>query len=524
MTSSRSHLRLTCCALFWLLTLNHIQAAALTKILDNGSDSERINIVVLSEGYTAADLSSFQTDAQNILNEIFGEEPFTTYKPYFNAYTLAVESSESGADRPSLNTYVDTAFDATFETSGISQLLTVNSSKVYTTLNAHYSSYDIVLVLVNSDIYGGSGGTFAIASLHPNAGEIMEHETGHSFGNLADEYDTYYAAYTPQEMPNNTQETNRAAIKWRDWIEGATPIPTPENSATYGNTVGLFEGSMYRTSGWYRPHYNSKMKSLGRPWGQVNVQQLVLEIYNLIPPFQSQTPLSPSLSVNTIETLNFSAVGLLQPNGHELTIQWLKDDVVIPGENSSSLSIASTEFGEGSHTLTLRVSDPTDMVRTDPSDLLSKTFTWLLNLSNQSAFDQWLLAYTSLSPQDQDAQADPDGDGLANLWEYVYSDPSVTLSLSPETNDASMLLPQASQNESGQLVLTLTLPDSLPSDITITIEGSEDLSSWSQLSQGTDYTVSSDAPNANGNGTSNVRYTILDTSQDWFIRAVATEI
>ncbi|MFP6883697.1 MAG: hypothetical protein VCA40_04650, partial [Roseibacillus sp.] len=68
---------------------------------------------------------------------------------------------------------------------------------------------------------------------------------------------------------------------------------------------------------------------------------------------------------------------------------------------------------------------------------------------------------------------DSDGDGIANLFEYAYSYASP--GMRPDTHDASALLPTASVSGSDQLVLQLQRADSLPPNITLTIEGSDDL-------------------------------------------------
>ena len=96
----------------------------------------------------------------------------------------------------------------------------------------------------------------------------MLHELGHSFGLLADEYSTSASfigcdnSIEPPEV-NVTRESTRDAIKWSHWIEPDTPVPaTPAT----GGVVSAYEGAKYCTSGLYRPTYDSKMRTLGRPF------------------------------------------------------------------------------------------------------------------------------------------------------------------------------------------------------------------------------------------------------------------
>ena len=79
-----------------------------------------------------------------------------------------------------------------------------------------------------------------ITSVNSSSREIVLHESGHTFGALADEYSDPYPGWITAEYPNVTAQTNRPLIKWTSWILGTTPIPTPGTSA-YTSLVGLFE-------------------------------------------------------------------------------------------------------------------------------------------------------------------------------------------------------------------------------------------------------------------------------------------
>ena len=52
--------------------------------------------------------------------------------------------------------------------------------------------FTVVIVVVNSTVYGGSGGSVGTYSLAGGATEIAIHEMGHTAFGLADEY-PYYA-------------------------------------------------------------------------------------------------------------------------------------------------------------------------------------------------------------------------------------------------------------------------------------------------------------------------------------------
>jgi hypothetical protein len=117
------------------------------KIEDNGDDANRMVWVIMGDGYTSLQLDDFHKDVDRIFNEFFSTSPWTEYKNFINIYRTDVISSESGADHPSQNIYVDTALDATYDTYGITRLLTVNDSKAFD-IASSVPSFDAVMIVV----------------------------------------------------------------------------------------------------------------------------------------------------------------------------------------------------------------------------------------------------------------------------------------------------------------------------------------------------------------------------------------
>lgn len=205
---------------------------------------------------------------------------------------MNVRSTDSGADDPAATggtgASVRTYFDATFGAGGIRRLLVCNNSTALLTAAAQVPAFTVVLVVVNSTVYGGSGGSVGTFSLAGSANEIAIHEMGHTNFGLADEY-AYWAggnetgrdrhpAGEPSES-NVTLNTNRATLKWGWVVAAATALPTMSNpncsqvdsraSTAAAGTVGLFEGAHYYHCGAYRPEYDCKMRNLGVPFCRV---------------------------------------------------------------------------------------------------------------------------------------------------------------------------------------------------------------------------------------------------------------
>ncbi|MBE2285317.1 MAG: hypothetical protein IAE77_17790 [Prosthecobacter sp.] len=454
-------------------TLLQAQTATLVAVEENGPRSQRINVVFLSEGYTTADMPNFATHVNTAVNFLFSKEPWQQYRSYCNIYRIEIASNQSGCDNGNtsgVNGTRDTYFSTGFNTPTVSQLLTLagnGSTRAYTLLNQHVPEYDVPVVLVNDTKYGGSGGSISVASIHSLSAAVVEHEIGHSFAQLADEYDTEYLIYTPYERANNTAQTTRELIRWNHWIEATTPVPTPE-TLTYDALAGLFEGSMYRTSGWYRPHNNSLMKNLNRPCGQVNREQFVLQYYSRVSPLDDFSPESTTATVTTPSTLSFQVTPKSPSSGLALQVSWKIDGVTQAGQTGTSLTTLSDFIGNGSHTVTATVQDPTPFVRLDTSSLLNDEITWNLTLDGQipATLAAWRTTYgadTAVNSTDQ----------LANLIKYALG-LNATMPATPLQMPAGSLT-----SSSGEQYLTLTVPRRMKrTDVSYQIEVSDDLATW----------------------------------------------
>lgn len=156
------------------------------------NSSSGINIVVLGDGYIHDDLQvggTFDQAAEQMVNFIMKQSPFQEYQSNFNAYIIYAVSVDRGADSSPDKDDKNTIFNSTFGYSGIDRLLVVqNKQAVDNYIVKSAIKPDIILVSVNSTIYGCSGGQYSVASRNQASNLIILHELGHSFGGLADEY------------------------------------------------------------------------------------------------------------------------------------------------------------------------------------------------------------------------------------------------------------------------------------------------------------------------------------------------
>jgi IgA Peptidase M64 len=370
-----------CCAAVAASMLVAALASAepFTTIRYNGDSARRVDLVIMGDGYTASDLGTnrFANDVEAFVQSMFQQEPFLEYRAYFNVHRVDVTSNESGVDHPERGVFRDTALDSFYNCGGIQRLICVDMSQVNGVLSRTAlapNARELILVIVNDTEYGGSGGAVAVASIHPSAVEIILHELGHSFGLLADEYGgpPPPSCNPSAANPNVTGETTRALIKWNVWINPSTPVPTA--GPTTG-VPGLYQGAAYCDTQLYRPTYNSKMRSLGVPFEQINAEQFVKRIYNWASPIDSYSPTSESVSLSAPQTFSVTSP---VPRTHALDVQWRLDGSLLG--SGSQITLAPGAVAPGSHTLSAVARDTTAFVRNDPGALLQATQSWTVTV------------------------------------------------------------------------------------------------------------------------------------------------
>lgn len=367
-------------AILLILCLPQIALAEpVETIINNGDAGNRVDIAILGDGYTAAEMQKYRDDVQSLMTRFFNSDPFREYRNFFNVHRIDVVSSQSGADHPERSFFVNTALDATYNCQGVQRLICVNTSKANTILGNSVTpaQRDMVFVIVNDPEYGGSGGSVAVTSTNQEVLELILHELGHSFGLLADEY-----GGPPPPVCNNTFEpsavnatkaTERSLIKWNHWIDANTPIPT---LTTSDGVPGLYQGAVYCDTGLYRPTFGSKMRFLGRPYEQINTEQLIRRIYNVVSPVDDSQPAATDITLTTAQSQAFSIMPLVTLSG-TIKVDWFLDGVF----QSTGTGFTVNNLTSGAHVVDAVVKDTTALVRKDTENLLSDSRRWNLTVN-----------------------------------------------------------------------------------------------------------------------------------------------
>lgn len=361
------------------------RAAQVESLRQAGPVDKRFNIAVLGDGYRTQDQTKLKTDATAIIDYLFKVSPLQQYAQFFNVKLVHVVSNENGADNGSFGATRDTALGAYFNCGGIDRLLCIDDGKTQTAAAADVPEFNFAIVLVNDDKYGGSGGPIGVSSSNEQSFEVLAHEIGHSLAHLADEY-SYEGNQPPCSQQNDCSEANatvrtqRDQIKWRDWIEAGTPVPTPA-TPQYGSVVGLFEGARYTPTGVFRPQQDCKMRDLGADYCAVCTEQFVRSIWTSdnIQMIESATPAEQTVQSADCDAIDFSVTSPpITPSTYKFG--WTVDGKP-QAETKNSISLTPAALMQGEHQVKLVIEDSTAMVRTDPNSLLKDTHSWTVTVT-----------------------------------------------------------------------------------------------------------------------------------------------
>lgn len=283
-------------------------------VMQNGPSEKKVDILILGDGYTKAEMDKFRRDAKHFTDVLFSASPFKERKSNFNVWTIEVESMDSGIDIPDKGIWRSTPLGTSYNIFGTPRYALTEENKALRDI-AGTAPYDFINILFNDNRYGGGGiyNLYATTYTKTDAPEmewqmdyVYVHEFGHSFGGLGDEYYSSQVAYTdfypagvePWE-PNITGLLDTKNMKWKGFVSADTPIPTPWEkvpydsvgvlrqkldrlapdyyekrepyflaqakllqTSKYASRVGAFEGAGYASNGLYRPAVDCRMFSL----------------------------------------------------------------------------------------------------------------------------------------------------------------------------------------------------------------------------------------------------------------------
>lgn len=273
---------------------------SVTQILNSGPPGAKLNIAVLGDGFAAGDQTAYNNKVKELLLDgVFGRDYFYEDKSAYNIFRVNLISVDSGVSQRVYNenntpsdASDDTIVSTTIKNTALGYIYSGSwahcwleggagtGAKVNAALDTWVPDYDLVVIILNEAGFGGcGGGGFQIVTLG-SSWAVMAHEFGHGTGGLADEYCAKPGTYPGGEpgAPNLTINTDRATLKWRQFVSPATPLPTGTGAcadynagpkpAGWSNSddAGLFEGGGTWSLGIYRPVVNCRMRGNSPPY------------------------------------------------------------------------------------------------------------------------------------------------------------------------------------------------------------------------------------------------------------------
>ena len=292
----------------------HQRQFPVVTLTENGDPAEKVDILILGDGYTKGEMEKFVKDAKHLNEVMFSTSPFKERKRDFNVRAIEVESGDSGIDVPDREIWRNNALGCRYSTFGLARYVLTTENRTLRDI-AGTVPYDFLCILVNDTRYGGGGIYNLYATTYTKeqvkgaewqSDYMYVHEFGHSFAGLGDEYytsttaynDFYPAGIEPWE-PNLTALDSGGEPKWKGMVSPGIAIPTPWEKARYDSIeavrakmdrlapdyyeksgplrkaagevlkdprfagkVGAFEGAGYVAKGLYRPSIDCRMFSL----------------------------------------------------------------------------------------------------------------------------------------------------------------------------------------------------------------------------------------------------------------------
>ncbi|MFI3261885.1 MAG: M64 family metallopeptidase [Rikenellaceae bacterium] len=240
-------------------------------VIYSGNPANKIDIVLLAEGYTEVHREKFYEDCEVFAKELLSYEPFKSRRTDFNIRGVWSPSEELGVNMPGEHVWKNTVLNSQFYTFDSERYLIVNDQQKVRDLAANVP-YDLVYILADTKKYGGGGiyNFYGISAAGDKsfAGKVYVHEFGHLFAGLGDEYvgdDEYENPFYSQGVEpweeNLTTLTNFKDKEWSKLVPKGVKIPTKESSAS-DTQVGVYEGGGYQSKGVYRPWINCLMRTL----------------------------------------------------------------------------------------------------------------------------------------------------------------------------------------------------------------------------------------------------------------------
>ncbi len=326
-----------------------------TAVENHGPPANRLNYVIVGDGYSQAELATGGTldkHIQAMITKRFSDpigQPYLRYRNFINICVLRIPSTPICGS-------------STFGCCGndSSRLANCNTSAVTNAINANIPASfmtDWRSVMLNGSSWWNSGGTLMMWSGgNADAGGAALHEGGHGHNQLSDEYGNCEQSRVSREAAygvNVSLMNNNSGGKWEGWIG-------------YNQTPGTGMQGFFACDGGgtWRPSSNSMMNSLfgtnpNTSYNPVSREKIIMDIWRAVQqPYDSVEPAAGAVTNPAMLKVN-----VIDPA--VISVDWTVDGTVTKN-GGPTLSVSG--LAPGSHTISARAYDNAgmDLVRQVP--------------------------------------------------------------------------------------------------------------------------------------------------------------
>ncbi|MBI3724541.1 protein kinase [bacterium] len=342
-------------------------------LLSTGSPARRIDVVIVSDGFAQGEIASFEQAADSIASALPALEPFRSFARSLNVHRVTAVEETSAPKKTRLGARVGFfgALDCDAE-----------AARKYARLAP---DADLVIVCANlpeARATGHAGRPAVIAvDRTGHLPDTFQHEVGSALGGLDDEADddgwprglADFGEAEESAHVNTTRQSNPELAKWHYWLR--PPALSQEQR------VRCFEGSYYRSKGYYRQCQECRMRSFrAHRFCPVCLEQLAKNLYQCLDPIEDAAPRAPEVLLWRDETTKLSGSALaVETSGEEATsvkTRWFLDGRPVSGKSAGlRTELALVALSPGEHQVVLRLDIHDARVRRDDG-LLSASRAW----------------------------------------------------------------------------------------------------------------------------------------------------
>ncbi|HLQ37328.1 MAG TPA: M64 family metallopeptidase [Planctomycetota bacterium] len=274
-----------------------------TPLQLGGRSDNRIDIVVMGDGFTLDKQNAFADLAKSIPKNFARDPVLEEYIDYHNFWQAFVVSKEEGID--GFNRKYDTALNG-YMIDGSHEQAAVDHAAVHKMLNIVGETDGLAIVFVRAGHLGTGGG--GVAVIGGREDDTVIHEWGHAFAGLADEYiDQVYSGHAGSGI-NVSGTGDPKKVPWRHWLEAKAP------------GIGVYEGAAGMQRGAWKATTGGCVMERGRYFCPICREAVVLAIYRRVDPIDGTKP-EPDAELLGGKEQPAITFDLLRPHTHGLELR-----------------------------------------------------------------------------------------------------------------------------------------------------------------------------------------------------------